>query len=211
MSSLPRAAHDEPSAPSAAEMNVDAGTVAAFYYRAVRDYDLPTKDCVAAVGQDERLTHGTLDKHTYAYALGLVDALGVTPGAKVALWLHPGELEAAVLQYAVALAGGVSVCIDARAGFDAVLRVLAEEGVRVLVLSPRFGSEDRAAALATVFADELARAAVEGGTEPLTSKRFRALKFLVTTGGERVDGVVRLKDIPVYGVGACVRARGGGR
>ena len=184
-----------------AEMDLDAGTLAAFYYRAVREYDLPSKDCVVAPGQDEKMTHASLDKHAYAYALGLADALGVKRGSKVALWLQPGDLEGAVLQYAITLAGGVTVCIDARAGFDAVLRILGEEAVRVLVLSPRFGAEDRAAALSTVFAAELAAAAVEGGTEPLLSKRFRQLKFLVTTGGDAVSGVVRLKDVPVYGVG----------
>jgi acyl-CoA synthetase (AMP-forming)/AMP-acid ligase II len=167
----------------------------------VRDYELPTKDLVIALGQDEKMTHGGFDKQVYAYALGLVDALGVTKGSRVALWTSAGELETVVLQYALALVGATAIVLDQALGLDAVLRVLREESVRVLVASPRFGAEDRNAKLAEAFAEELLPAVVEGGTEPLRSKRFRELKFLVTTGGDAPDGVVRLKDIPVYGVG----------
>jgi acyl-coenzyme A synthetase/AMP-(fatty) acid ligase len=187
--------------PRPAEIDLSAGTVAAFYYKAVREYELPTKDLVIALGQDEKMTHGGFDKQVYAYALGLADALGVTKGSRVALWTGAGELETVVLQYALALVGATAIMLDQALGLDAVLRVLREESVRVLVASPRFGAEDRSAQLAEAFAPELLPAVVEGGTEPLRSKRFRDLKFLVTTGGDAPDGVVRLKDVPVYGVG----------
>lgn len=179
-------------------MDASAGTVAAFYYRAVREFDTPTKDCLAAPGQDEKFTHAGLDKHVYAYAVGLVDALGVTAGSKVAVWMG-NEVESLALQYAVAMVGATAVAIDAGVGMQDVLRIVGEEGVRVLVLAPRHGSEDRAAKLREAFAPELDYFNFESGTEPLRSKRFRALKFLVTTGGEAPDGVVRLRDIPVYG------------
>ena len=191
------------------KVDVDAGTLAAFYYRAVREFDTPTKDCVVAGAQDEKMNHGQFDKQVYAYAVGLIDALGVQPGSKVALWMN-NDLESAVLQYAVTLVGAVAVLVDVRCDFDAVLKVVGEEGVRVLIMAPRHGLENRAAKLHDVFADELAWAKQEAGYEPLHSKRFRSLKFIVSTGGEAVDGVVRLKDVPVYGTGEGARTRGRG-
>ena len=186
-----------------AEVDVGAGTLAAFYYRAVREFDLPSKDCIVAAGQEEKMNHAQFDKQVYAYAVGLIDALGVTPGSKVALWMS-NDLESAVLQYAAALVGAVSVVIDVRCDFPAVLSVLEKEGVRVLVMAPRHGADNRAARLHEQFPEELAWSKLEHGYEPLQSKRFRSLKFIVSTGGEAVDGVVRLKDIPVYGTGAFI-------
>src|SRR5262249_29586367 len=144
----------------------------------------------------------------YAYAVGLVDALGVKPGSKVALWMS-NDLESAVLQYAVTLVGGVAVVLDARCDFDAVLHVLGAGGGRVLIMAPRRRAEDRAAKLHWVFAEELEWAKLEHGYEPLHSKRFRDLKFIVSMGAEPVDGVVRLRDVPVYGTSEC--SRGGAR
>lgn len=190
-------------------MNPDAGTLAAFYYKAVRDFELPTKDCLAAPGQDEKFSHVGLDRHVYAYAVGLIDALGVKKGSKVGLWLG-NEVESLVLQYAAALIGAQAVTIDPAASWDAVLRTVAEEGLRVLVVPARAGAENRGAKLAEAFAEELDYFKFEAGTEPLRSKRFRALKWLVSTGSDAPDGVVRLRDVPVYGNSAWPWRRGWG-
>ena len=179
-------------------MNTDAGTIAAFYYKAVKEFDLPTKDCLAAPGQDEKFTHVGFDRHVYAYAVGLIDALGVKKGSKIALWLG-NDVENVVLQYAAALIGAQVIAIDPAASWDTVLKIVGEEGVRILVAPGRHGSENRTAKLAEAFAEELDYFKFESGTEPLRSKRFRELKFLVTTAGDAPDGVVRLRDVPVYG------------
>jgi acyl-CoA synthetase (AMP-forming)/AMP-acid ligase II len=179
-------------------VNPDAGTLAAFYYKAVRDFELPTKDCLAAPGQDEKFSHVGFDRHVYAYAVGLIDALGVKKGSKIGLWLG-NEVESLVLQYAAALIGAQSVTIDPAASWEAVLQTVADEWLRVLVVPARAGTENRGAKLAEAFAEELDYAKFEAGTEPLRSKRFRGLKWLVSTGGDAPDGVVRLRDVPVYG------------
>lgn len=91
-------------------MNPDAGTIAAFYYKAVRTYDLPHRDIYVAPQQDHKFTveqfdvrlGGTvvrfaagcdldpgapLQRNVYAYAKGFVDGLNLKAGDKVALWL----------------------------------------------------------------------------------------------------------------------------
>ena len=181
-----------------AEVNPDAGTVAAFYYKAVREFDSPTKDALAAPGQDEKFTHEGLDRHVYGYAVGLIDALGIKAGSKIGIWLG-SDVESLVLQYAAALAGATAVPIDPEASWESVLQVVASQGLRILVVPGRHGSEARTAKLGDVFGEELDAAQFSGGTEPLKSKRFRELKWLVTTGGEAPEGVVRLRDVPVYG------------
>lgn len=182
-----------------AEVNADAGTVAAFYYKAVREFESPTKDCLAAPAQDEKFTHEVFDRHVYGYAVGLIDALGIKAGSKIGIWLG-NEVESLVLQYAAALAGAVAVPIDPALSLDAVVKIVGEEGLRVLVVPGRYGSENRTAKVAEAFAPELDVFKFSGGTEPISSKRFRELKWIVsTTTGEAPEGVVRLKDVPVYG------------
>jgi hypothetical protein len=111
---------------------------------------------------------------------------------------------------AAQLTGATVVSIDPRLPWDAVLAVLAAEAPRVLVLSPRgAGGDDRAAALPEVFAPELARftAGASWGYEPLVSKRFRSLKYIVQTGFDDVPGVVQLADLASVGSGASQAAR----
>jgi len=45
--------------PAAADLKPD--TLAAFYYQNVREYDLPAKDFVVALGQEERFNVGQFD------------------------------------------------------------------------------------------------------------------------------------------------------
>ena len=179
-------------------MDPSAGTVAAFYYAAVREFDVPTKDCLTAPAQDEKFTHGGLDRHVYAYAVGLIDVLGVKAGYKVALWLG-NDVESIVLQYACALVGATAVTLDPALPWEAVLRTVGEQGVHALVVPGRVGAESRTQQLTEHFAPELAYFATQSGTEPLRSKRFRSLKYLVSTAGEVPAGVLRMRDVPVYG------------
>jgi len=204
------ATHHPPTSPARAGVNQDAGTLAAFYYRAVREFDVPTKDALAAPGQDEKFTHEGLDRHVYGYAVGLIDTLGIKAGSRVGIWLG-SEVESLVLQYAVALAGATAVPIDPEASWEAVLQAVGAQQLRVLVVPGRHGAENRTARLAEAFAEELDAAKFSGGTEPLKSKRFRELRWLITTASEAPAGVVRLRDVPVYGNGACARARAGAR
>ena len=139
-----------------------------------------------------------LQRQVYAYALGLLDGLGLRKGSSVAIWMT-GELEHLVVRYAAALVGATAVEIDPRLGTEAVLAILAREECRVLFASARFGGQDRLAELSRAFAAELAPAVAEGGALPLASKRLRSLKFLVCASAEFVEGVVRLRDLPVFG------------
>jgi acyl-CoA synthetase (AMP-forming)/AMP-acid ligase II len=181
-------------------VNVDAGTLAAFYYKHVRQFETPTKDFVLAYGQDEKFTVEQFDKQVYGYAVGILEGLGVKKGTKVATWMT-SELEHLVIQLAAGLIGAEVVVLDPALNFDAVLKVLGTESVRVLFMSPRVGAENRAAKLHEVFAEELDVFNYEWGYEPYNSKRFRSFKYIVQSGSEEVDGVVNLSDLPVYGTG----------
>jgi acyl-CoA synthetase (AMP-forming)/AMP-acid ligase II len=77
--------------------------------------------------------------------------------------------------------------------------VVQAEEARALFFSRRFGSEDRFVKAGTVFEKELESHVLLGGYAPIVSKRFRSLKHLVCVTGETDDGIVRFRDIPVYG------------
>lgn len=118
-----------------AAVDVNAGTLAAFYYKNLRQHELPTKDFLVASGQNEKFTvqkfdvrgvrcsdrwtglslraacgersrHGPrvatslrpcpstplalrvpVQKHVYAYALGILEGLGVKKGSVLATWM----------------------------------------------------------------------------------------------------------------------------
>ncbi len=108
------------------------------------------------------------------------------------------------MQCAAALTGATVVSIDPRLPWDAVLAILKEEDPRALILSARFGSEDRAASISTHFAAELERFTSSRvyGYDMLKSKRFRGLKYIVQTGFDKVPGVLALKDLHVAGLGS---------
>ncbi len=137
----------------------------------------------------------------YAYARGLLESFGLKQGSVLAA-LVVGDLEALVLQYAAAMLGARLVLIDPKTSVEAALAVANAEGAKVLFFSPRVGSEDRTAAVKAALAPELQPLAAHAGYQPFASKRFRSLKYVVTTGTEFDDNIMRFKDIPVYGAGA---------
>jgi acyl-CoA synthetase (AMP-forming)/AMP-acid ligase II len=59
-------------------------------------------------------------RQVYAYAHGLIEALGLKKGEKVVAWMT-NELEHLVLQYSAALVGVTVVDVDPKLDFDAVL------------------------------------------------------------------------------------------
>lgn len=81
-------------------------------------------------------------------------------------------------------------------------KILKDEEVTALFLSPRFGAEDRFGKLAELFAAELAPAEQYGGYLPIQSKRLRSLKHIVCATKEFEEGVIRFRDLPVMGAGA---------
>jgi hypothetical protein len=102
--------------PGCAAVDLEAGTVAAWYYKNIRGFDTPTKDAVVAPAQDIKLNVGDFDvscppvqgwlsiyiaqsyirndlqKHVYAYACGFLDALDIRRGDKVVVYAG-NELE----------------------------------------------------------------------------------------------------------------------
>ena len=188
-------------------MDASAGTVASFYYKNIRGAELPSRDHMVAPSQDLRFTVGEFDKQAYGFAVGMLEGLGLKKGHKIGTWMT-GEVEQLVVAYAAGLLGIQVVAIDPRVSFAGVKAVLASESLRTLIMSPRWGSEDRLGALHDEFAEEILPAA-EGNPaiyNIFRSKRFRALKHIVCTSQEFVEGVVRFRDLPVYGNSAsqCV-------
>ncbi len=155
---------------------------------------------MVAPAQDLRFTVGEFDKQAYAFARGMLEGLGLKRDSVIATWMT-SEVEQLVVAYAAGLLGVRVVAIDPAVGFAGVKAVLAAECVRTLVLSPRFGAEDRLGALHAEFAEEILPAVVgnPGILDLFKSKRFRALKHIVCTSQEFVEGVTRFKDLPVYG------------
>ena len=131
-------------------------------------------------------------------------------------FFYPRHRLSSSLQLAVAaaaaLTGATVVSVDPRLPWDALFAVLDAEAPRALIMSPRGppgsgaagASEDRAAAIAERFAPELARfvGGAVWGYDPLESKRFRSLKYIVQTGFDDVPGVVQLADLASVGSGA---------
>ena len=198
-------------------MDVSAQTFAALYYGRVLTQE-PSKDAVVAVdsaGEDVRFTVSQFNKQVVAYALGMLEGLGLKKGSRVGLWMT-GESEHATLRCAAGLLGVEVVVIDPAVSFAGVRAVIAGECLHALVLSPRHGSEDRHGALRAEFAHELAPIP-EGsyGYSALESKRFRSLKHIVCSSLEHDDavgplqGVIRMADLPVYG--PCAWLGPGGR
>jgi acyl-CoA synthetase (AMP-forming)/AMP-acid ligase II len=187
---------DTPPLPAA--VSHSAGTIAAFYYKNIRESPIPTKDYVAAFGQDVKMTAEQFDRQVYAYALGMLEAWGLKQGHKIGVWCT-NELESVVAQYAAALIGIEVIVMDPVLSFAAVKQLINTEGIRALIISPRFGGEDRHKELAKQFEPELEYTAFSAGYSPLASKRFRSLKYLACTGKEFVDGVMRFNELPVYG------------
>lgn len=188
-------------------MSPSAGTIASHFYEHVRSFEPSSKDAVAAPGQDVRLTVRQLDRHVYAYALGMLEAWGLKAGAKVGVWMA-NEVESVVAQLAVALAGAEVVVLDPAVSVRGALDVVAAEGLRALVLAPRGpDGEERHEALAAALEPELAYTALHAGYAPIASKRFRALKYIACTSGEFVDGIMRFNELPVYGDSECERRR----
>ena len=85
-----------------------------------------------------------------------------------------------------------------------VLRIVGKEDPRVLFLSPRQGAELRAETAKEHLEYELEPFEYGHvyGYAPLSSKRFRGLKYIVQSGFEAVPGLVNLEDLPVVGNGA---------
>ena len=186
-------------------MDPAAGTFAALYYRTIRDSSLPSRDAVVAPDQDVKLTLGQYDKQVYGYAVGMLEALSLKKGMSVGTWMT-GELEHAVVQWALGMLGVRAVVIDPAVGFEGVRAVVAAERLHALILSPRVGGADRFGALPSEFAPELEPTMGEYGYNILEGKRFRSLKHIVCTSVENQgSGVVRFKDLVKYGLSALVK------
>jgi len=155
---------------------------------------------MVAPSQDLRFTVGEFDKQAYGFARGMLEGLGLRKGHKIGTWMT-GEVEQLVVAYAAGMLGVEVVAIDPRVGFAGVKAVVAAESLRTLFMSPRWGAEDRLGALHAEFAEEIVPAAALNPAiyDTFRSKRFRAFKHIVCTSQEFVEGVVRFKDLPVYG------------
>lgn len=156
------------------------------------------------------MTAEQFDRQVYAYALGMLEAWGLKQGHKIGVWCT-NELESVVAQYAAALIGIEVIVMDPVLSFAAVKQLINAEGIRALIISPRFGGEDRHTELAKQFKPELEYTALSAGYSPLASKRFRSLKYLACTGKEFVDGVMRFNELPVYGASELERESAGAR
>ena len=191
--------------PPLAALDLSSGTLAAHYYRSVRASALanPTKEAVLAVGQDVKLSFSGLDRLATGYALGMLDVLGLKAGSKLGLWLG-NELENGLLQFSAGLLGVTVVLIDPALDYAGVLKVVEAEQLRALMMAPRHAGDHRLGRVAGPGAFDVELAPFKTsftGYVPFTAKRFREFKWLVQTGVEPVDGVVRLRDIPVMGNG----------
>lgn len=192
-------------------VDLSAKTLASLYYGSVLTQE-PTKDLIVGVDSsstDQKFTVGDFNKQVVGYAVGMLEGLGLKRGCKVGVWMT-GELEHVVVRLAAGLLGVEVVVIDPAVGFEGAKGLVASEGLHALILSPRFASQDRHAALRTQFDHELGpnqdgQLTGTHGIFPLTSKRFRTLKYLVCTSTEFADeagplyGVVRFANLPVYG------------
>lgn len=102
---------------------------------------------------------------------------------------------------ACSLLGATTLSLDPAIGFDGLLNIASSENVRVIFMSPRHGAHSRIDQVHAAFEPELdpfVRSAIHGYA-PIASKRLRSLKYIVQSGFEQVDGVVRLRDLPVAG------------
>lgn len=146
------------------------------------------------------MTVSQFDRQVYAYAVGMLEAWSLKRGHKVGIWCI-NEVESAIAQYAAALIGVEAIVIDPAVNFAGVKQLINAEKLRALILSPRYGDEERHEALAKEFEPELEYAKTSAGYQPINSKSFRTLRYLACTSAEFVDGVMRFNELPVYGGG----------
>lgn len=134
-------------------------TLGALLQRAVREG--PTRGVHAPAGQ---LAWPEFAATAERFAHGLI-ALGCAPGDPVALFLEP-SVELAVAVFGVALAGGISVPIQARARDAQVAHVLRDSGARLAVTSADKLAflRDGAATFAAVALIAVGESAVAGAT-----------------------------------------------
>lgn len=177
--------------------------MASFYYQNIRDAEIPTKDHVVSDDQDIKFSVKQWDRQVYAYAVGMLESLGLKKGSTIATWMG-NELESVVVRYAAGLLGVNVVSVDPSLDWDDVKEIIGKEDVRTLIISPRHGSINRFGQVSEQFAEELKPVTKYAGYEPFNSKRFRSLKQIVCTSLEFEDGVMRFRDLPIYGNGKRV-------
>jgi hypothetical protein len=108
-----------------------------------------------------------------------------------------------VIQFASALAGATVIVVDPLAEVSALVSIVAAENAKALFFSPRFNGDARVAKSRKRFGRNLSLSLVGRGVgyEPIASKRLLSLRWIVQTGFDPIEGIVRLKDLPVYGEG----------
>jgi hypothetical protein len=108
-----------------------------------------------------------------------------------------------VIQFASALAGATVIVVDPLAEVSALVSIVAAENAKALFFSPRFNGDARVSKIQEAFREELEpfTCGARVGYEPIASKRLLSLRWIVQTGFDPIEGIVRLKDLPVYGEG----------
>ena len=126
------------------------------------------------------------DKQVYGYARGMLEGFGLKLGHVIGIYMG-NELENFILQYAASLIGIKAVVIDPSIAPSDMQTIISKENVRVLFVSTRYNNESRISTLHSLFQPELDAAGYNWGYNPIASKRFRSLKYIVHPEDEEID------------------------
>jgi fatty-acyl-CoA synthase len=157
----------------------------------------PDREAVVVRHQGLRLTYAELVRRADAVAAGLL-ALGLRPGDRVGIW-SPNTIEWVLTLFASARAGLILVTVNPAYRVSELEHALRLSGCRALVSAVAFKSSDYLGMLRTLL-PELAQA----GSGPVRGDRLPDLRWIVQTGEEVQDGMLRFADLAALG-GAAER------
>jgi len=161
------------------------------------------KRAVHVAEQDgSRWTYGELKRHVDAFALGLL-GLNFSSGSRIALAL-PNNGEFIVASLAAAKVGAVIIPLTESPSRDQLKSVL-ESGAEGIIFTDRARNTNYGVVLSELVPEVKDFATFDMHGRPFKSNTFPALRQLINTARNRVDGMMRFAWVAQYSFDSTLR------